>query len=164
MTSEPFNSLNPFGTGTADDVRDLLVRSIGDDPVENGASFFRCRAVALVTALSPVLVWLRDHKGIQLDAQRCYAALGLREIATLWDRKVALVRDPATGRVQEVQAEDLPADLHRLLGAYLVDLPGYDPTHPFEEQRTQRPEEMHGYALFHFCRARVPSAPTTRAA
>lgn len=164
MTSAPSNNPNPYATGTADDVRELLIRRIDEASVGDGMSFWRGRAAALVAALSPVLVWLRDHKGIQLDEQRCYAAFELREIATLWDRKVALIREPATGRVQEVQAEDLPADLHRLLGAYLADLPGYDPTHPFEKQRTQRPEELHGYALFLFWRARVPSAPTTRAA
>ena len=164
MTSTPSNDPNPYATATADDVRDLLVKAIGDDPVGDGASFFRSRAVALVTAVSPVLVWLRDHKGIQLDGQRCYAALGLREIATLWDRKVALVREPSTGRVQEVQAKDLPADLHRLLGAYLVDLPGYDPAHPSEKQQSDKVEAQHCFALFYLTVSLSGSTPASRAA
>ena len=148
MTSAPLDNLDPLATGTADDLRDLLVRHIGDGVPGDGMDFWRARMATLVAEMSPILVWLRDHTGVRLHFWRCYALLGLREIATLCDRKVALISDPATGYVREIDVEGLPASLFVSMRAYLADLPGYDVTMPFDKQQSDRAREQHGYALF----------------
>ncbi len=147
MTSTPPKQSDPFAIGDADTIRDLLVGQMGAlSPLSNGV--FRARAVALVGAMAPVLVWVRDHTATPIDLQQSLFAFQLRSICALATRGVFLVRDPAANVVSEVPVEDIPPELVRPLVAYLGELPGYDTDLPPERQRSDKPCEIHAYTLF----------------
>ena len=64
------NSFNPFATGNADALHELLVSQLGEAPPNDINGVFRDRAVALIGTLAPVLVWMRDHKGVSIISRR----------------------------------------------------------------------------------------------
>ena len=51
---------------TGDEVAELLTCLLADK-AQSDPGVFRSRAMALVGAIAPVLVWLRDHKGVPLN-------------------------------------------------------------------------------------------------
>ena len=55
---------------------------------------FRERAVALVGTIAPVLVWLRDHKGVPLNIETIRLAIELRWIWKLAMEESVLLRNP----------------------------------------------------------------------
>ena len=59
--------MNAFATGNADTIRKLLARRSFERSGDS-SPVFRERAVALIGAVVPALVWLRDNKGISLDS------------------------------------------------------------------------------------------------
>ena len=61
------NTWNPFATGNADATRELPASQLGDTAQNDANGMFRERAVALVGTIVPVLVWLRDHRGMPLN-------------------------------------------------------------------------------------------------
>ena len=63
------HTFNPFLTGNADAIRELLASQLGEQSPSDANGVFRERAVALIGTISPVLVWLRDHKGIPLNIE-----------------------------------------------------------------------------------------------
>ncbi len=104
------NSFNPFAWGNADVIRELLVSQIEANPKggSGGNEVFMSRAVSLLGALTPVLVWLRDNKGIPIDIERIRFATELGSIATLALEKRFLRLDVDTGK----QKTDEPAKQH----------------------------------------------------
>ena len=65
------NSFNPFAVGNADAIREMVVSQLG----EQSAPMIRTAcsaagAVALIGAVVPVLVWIRDHEGIPIDIEK----------------------------------------------------------------------------------------------
>lgn len=98
------NTLNPFAFGSARAVIELIVSLMpeaGSDPM------WQERAIGLVNAVVPVLVWLRDNKGLLLDAGTIRAAFPLPEV-------IKLSRRP-----------DIPVHVRKPMNDYLQDLPGY---------------------------------------
>ncbi len=170
MTPPPPDSFNPFATASADDVRDLLIQDIhrGHPDVDSSGAVFRSRAEEMVGLLSPLMVWLRDHRSIRLTPEQCYAAMDLRTLARLSSDQVLSLRDPATGLVGDSPAADLPGEVSERLRTYLGYLsydPGsYDPGLPYDGQRSDQPGKMHSYAQFylaHVWRA-APAADRNR--
>jgi intracellular multiplication protein IcmO len=62
----------------------------------------RNRAAALVGALAPVLVWMRDHRGVPLNVEMIRLAFGLRFIWKVAMKRVFEVRNPATGETTDI--------------------------------------------------------------
>ncbi len=151
MTPSHPNSPDPFATASADDVRDLLIQEIhrGHPDVDSSGAVFRSRAEEMVGLLSPLMVWLRDHRSIRLTPWQCYAAMDLRTIALLSSDRVLFLRDPATGLVGESIADDLPDEVSDGLHTYLGSLPGYDPDLSYDGQRSDQSANIHGYAQFY---------------
>ena len=121
-------------------------------PAQNDANgVFRERAVALVGTLAPVLVWLRDRKGIVLNIEVIRFCIELRWIWKLAMEKIVLLRDPRTGKETEWNvADEIPEDLTWPLRSYLGELPGFDPGMPLDKQRGDEPSKQHGFAQFYF--------------
>ncbi len=71
---------NPFAIGNADAIRELLASQLGDQGQNDPNGVFRERAVALVGTIAPVLVWLRDHKGMSLNIEIIRSSIELRWI------------------------------------------------------------------------------------
>jgi len=144
------NTFNPFSTGNADSIRELLASQLGEQRAEDPNGVFRARAIALVGTMAPVLTWMRDNKGIPINIEKIRSALELRSIWKIATRRIFEVRDPETGRVEEIPVPDLPEDLVYPLQAYLGEIPGYDTSLDYNQQKTDKPLEQHGYALFYF--------------
>lgn len=144
------NSFNPFATGNADAIRELLASQLGEQRAEDPNGVFRSRAIALVGTMAPVLTWMRDNKGVPINIESIRFALELRGIWKLAMRRVFELRNGTTGEVSEIQVPDIPADLIYPLQAYLGEIPGYDTSLDWNKQRTDEPFKQHGFALFYF--------------
>jgi intracellular multiplication protein IcmO len=145
------STFNPFTIGGADQVQKLLETQL-PGPLQNDRwGVFKDRATALVGAVAPALVWLRDHKGVALNIEVIRFSIELRWIWKLAIEKVALLRDPATETVRGLDVNgEIPEDITALLRSYLSELPGYDPTLPLDQQKGDEPSKQHGYAQFYF--------------
>lgn len=144
------HTFNPFASGNADAVREMLVSLLGEQGPNDGNGVFRDRAVALVGTVAPVLVWLRDHRGVPLNIDTIRVALELRWIWRMAMERRAGVRDAATGATREVACPDMPDEIVWPLRAYLGELPGYDPNLPLHMQKGEEPSKQHGYAQMYF--------------
>ncbi|HUB47671.1 MAG TPA: conjugal transfer protein TraG, partial [Acetobacteraceae bacterium] len=77
------NTFNPFASGNADVIRELLVSQIEQNPAGGNVDtnhVFMARAVALMGALAPALVWMRDNKGVPIDIEKIRFATELQSI------------------------------------------------------------------------------------
>ncbi len=145
------NTFNPFAIGNADAIRELLASQLGEQAPNDANGVFRERAVALIGTIAPVLVWLRDHKGIPLNIELIRFSIELRWIWKLAMEKIVLLRDPETGDLTELDVSgDIPEDITWPLRSYLGELPGYDPSLPLDKQKGDEPSKQHGYAQFYF--------------
>ena len=144
------NSFNPFATGNADAIRELLASQLGEQRSDDANGVFRGRAIALVGSMAPVLVWMRDHKGVPINIEKIRFALDLACIWTIATKRVFRVRNPETGEVTEIAIPGIPEDLIYPLQAYLGEIPGYDVTLDYNKQKTDEPFKQHGFALFYF--------------
>ena len=147
--SKESHSFNPFATGNADQIREMVVSQLGDQSTNDSNGVFRNRAVALIGAVIPVLTWIRDHGGIPIDIEKIRDALELRVIWKLAVKGKYELRDPATGKTDDVSL-DLPQDVVYPLRAYLGELPGYDTEFDYNKQKSDDPSKQHGYARFYF--------------
>jgi intracellular multiplication protein IcmO len=103
--------------------------------------------VALIGTIAPVLVWLRDRKGVALNIDVIRFSIELRWIWKLAMEKIVLLRDPDTGAVRELDVgAEIPEDITWPLKSYLGELPGYDPSVPLDKQKGDEPSKQHGYA------------------
>ena len=144
------NTFNPFAAGNADAIRELLVSQLGEQKSEDSNGVFRTRAVALIATITPVLVWMRDRQGVPINIETIRFALELRSIYTLAMHRIFLTRDKINGDVSKVQVVDMPEEIIYPLKAYLGELPGYDISVPYNEQKGDEPSKQHGFALFYF--------------
>src|SRR5580658_4765743 len=128
------NTFNPFAIGNADAIGEMLSSQLGESAPGDSNQVFRDRAVALVGTLAPVLVWMRDHKGIPINIEKIRFSLELRSIWMLATLRTFIVRDAATGRFEEIPVPDMPEDMVYPLQAYLGEIPGYDTELPYNKQ------------------------------
>src|ERR1700734_3818539 len=132
--------------GREDDV--LCLNFMVPPGVANGV--FRERAVALVGTLTPVLVWMRDHKGVPLNIETIRLSFELRSIWKVATKRVFEVRNPITGETTDIPVPEMPEDLTYPLQAYLGELPSYDMNLDWNRQKTEEPSKQHGFAQFYF--------------
>ncbi|MBO1360154.1 TraM recognition domain-containing protein [Acetobacter sacchari] len=144
------NTFNPFATGNADAIREMLVSQLGE-PVANDANgVFRDRAVNLIGTLTPALVWMRDRHGVSINIETIRFATELRWLATLARHRIFLVRNPGQNQPVKIPVPDIPDDVLYPFQAYLGELPGYDIGLEWNQQKESRPSEQHGFATMYF--------------
>ena len=145
------NTFNPFATGNADAIRELLASQLGEQSQSDANGVFRGRAVALIGTLAPALVWLRDNKGVPLNIDFIRFSIELRWIWKLAMQQTYVLRDAETGAETEINVSgEIPEDIIWPLKAYLGELPGYDRTVPLDKQKGEEPSKQHGFAQFYF--------------
>ena len=144
------NRFNPFAAGNADAIRELLVSQLGEQQASDQNGLFRGRAVALIGSLAPALAWMRDTHGIPIDIEAIRFSMELRWIGVLAVHKIFLVRNRAGGNPIEHPVPDIPDEILYPLQAYLGEIPGYDISVEWNEQRDTKPSEQHGFALMYF--------------
>jgi intracellular multiplication protein IcmO len=145
------NTFNLFGTGNAAAISEILISQLGD-PTESNNQVFRDRAVALIGTVVRPLVWMRDHLGIRLTIEAIRRACELRAIWKLALEKKLEWKDPRTGTVRDLDVSGLPDDLVQSLNSYLNELPAYDPSVAWNQQKTDEPGKQHGFAVMYFTR------------
>jgi intracellular multiplication protein IcmO len=144
------NTFNPFAVGNADAIREMVVSQLGEPGANDSNGVFRSRAVALMGAIVPVLVWIRDNKGISIDIERIRDALELRVIWKLAVKKQFEVRNRVTGKIDDISIEGIEEDIIYPLKAHLGDIPGYDTALDYDRQKSDEPSKQHGFARFYF--------------
>lgn len=144
------NTFNPFAVGNADAIREMVVSQLGEPGANDSNGVFRSRAVALMGAIIPVLVWIRDHKMVPIDIERIRDALELRVIWKLAVKKHYELRNKATGGVEDLPVEEIDEEIIYPLRAYLGEIPGYDTSLDYNRQKSDEPSKQHGFARFYF--------------
>jgi intracellular multiplication protein IcmO len=141
----PSNTLNPFSSGSAGYLTNMLVTLMPEAGGDN--AMWKERAVSLLGSLMPALTWLRDHRDVHLSISKVRQALSFAEI-------IKLSRN-----------QDLPDKRRDALKDYLNELPGYvdaafdddgkeKPMGPDVPQTdTQVPIQQHGYLTMQFTRS-----------
>ncbi len=141
----PSNTMNPFSSGSASYLTNMLVSLMPESGGDN--AMWKERAVSLVGSMMPALTWKRDHQEIPLSVGTLRDYLSLNNI-------IKLARD-----------EIVPAEIRTGLVSYLDTLPGfiheaYDdegkvkPPGPDTPQyNTETASQQHGYLAMQFTRS-----------
>ncbi len=144
-TKAPSNTMNPFSSGSASYLTNMLTSLMPNAEGDN--AMWKERAVALVAALMPVMTWKRDNQEIPMSVSTIRDALNLNVV-------IRLSRDQAA-----------PEHLRAGLRGYLDTLPGYidsafddegkekpvGPDNPGVDTTT--PRQQHGYLAMQFTRS-----------
>ncbi len=147
------STFNPFAFCNADVLRELLVSQMEESPSIPGGDtngVFKAGAIALLGSLAPVLVWVRDNKGIPIDIERIRFATELRGIATLVVKKKFLIRDPDNSEPISIDVSDMPEDYFYPLRAYLGETGDFDFGLDWNKQKTNEPSRQHSFVLLYF--------------
>lgn len=141
----PSNTMNPFSSGSASYLTNMLVSLMPNAEGDN--AMWKERAVSLVSSLMPVLTWRRDNQDIPMSVGIIRDYLNL-------DKIIQLSRD-----------KNIPEHLRVSLEGYLDTLPGYIPD-AFDDQGREKPmgpnqpppdtttcRQQHGYLSMQFTRS-----------
>ena len=144
---------NPFAWGNENVIRELLVSQIESNPNggdKGGNHIFMQRAVALLGALTPALVWMRDFKGVPIDIESIRFATELESIVSLVKDRVFLRRNTTGGDPIAIAVPEISEDLIYPLRAYLGETGKYDVTQPVHKQKSDEPARQHSFVVMHF--------------
>ncbi|MEZ5815423.1 MAG: TraM recognition domain-containing protein [Alphaproteobacteria bacterium] len=141
----PSNTMNPFSSGSASYLVNMLVSLMPESEGDN--AMWKERAVSLIGAMMPILTWKRDHQDMPLSVRTIRDYLSLNNV-------IKLQRD-----------EIVPEHLREGIVGYLDTLPGfvgdaYDdegkvkPPGPDTPQYdTNTASQQHGYLAMQFTRS-----------
>ncbi|MDH5723225.1 MAG: TraM recognition domain-containing protein, partial [Alphaproteobacteria bacterium] len=141
----PSNTMNPFSSGSASYLTNMLVSLMPESGGDN--AMWKERAVSLVGAMMPILTWKRDNQEIPMSVRTIRDNLSLNNV-------IKLARD-----------EDVPEVTREGLRGYLDTLPGfihdaYDdngnvkPPGPDTPQyNTETASQQHGFLAMQFTRS-----------
>ena len=141
----PSNTMNPFSSGSASYLVNMLVSLMPESEGDN--AMWKERAVALVSAMMPILTWKRDHQDMPLSVRTIREYLSLNNV-------IKLERDEA-----------VPPELREGITGYLDTLPGFNgdaydddgkvkPPGPDTPQYdTNTASQQHGYLAMQFTRS-----------
>jgi len=141
----PSNTMNPFSSGSASYLTNMLVSLMPEAEGDN--AMWKERAVSLAASLMPALTWKRDNQDVPMSVGTIRQYLNL-------DKIIKLSRDEA-----------IPASIREGLKGYLDTLPGYvddafdddgkekpmGPDQPMVDTTTVR--QQHGYLTMQFTRS-----------
>ena len=141
----PSNSMNPFSSGSASYLTNMLVSLMPEAEGDN--AMWKERAVSLLGSLMPALTWMRDHMDVPLSVSSIRKIMNFNEV------------------IKISRNEALPEKLRESIKGYLDTLPGYvdeafddngndKPLGPDTPQTdTQVPKQQHGYLTMQFTRS-----------
>ncbi len=141
----PSNTMNPFSSGSASYLTNMLVSLMPDAEGDN--AMWKERAVSLISSLMPILTYRRDTLDIPMSVGTIRHNLNLSSI-------IKLSRD-----------ENLPEHLRAGMKGYLDTLPGYNDA-AFDDEGRDKPagpdqpmmdtttaKTQHGYLSMQFTRS-----------
>jgi len=144
-TRAPSNTMNPFSSGSASYLTNMLVSLMPEAEGDN--AMWKERAVSLIGSLMPALTWKRDNQDTPLSVSLIRDTLNLNNV-------IKLARDEA-----------IPDKIRAGIVGYLDTLPGYVDDAFDDEGRekppgpdqpaydTTTPRQQHGYLSMQFTRA-----------
>ena len=141
----PSNTMNPFSSGSASYLTNMLVSLMPDAEGDN--AMWKERAVSLIASIMPAMTWKRDHQDIPMSIGTIRTYLTLNNVVKLSRDKI------------------LPDDIRVGIKSYLDTLPGFidaafddegkekppGPDQPAYDTTT--PRQQHGYLSMQFTRA-----------
>lgn len=144
-TRAPSNSLNPFSSGSASYLTNMLVSLMPEAEGDN--AMWKERAVSLLSSLMPALTWKRDNQEMPLSVSTIRKFMTLNEV-------VRLSRD-----------QSIPEKFSESINGYLDTLPGF--VHEvYDDEGKEKPagpdtpqvdtsvaSQQHGYLAMQFTRA-----------
>jgi len=144
-TKAPSNTMNPFSSGSASYLTNMLVSLMPQAEGDN--AMWKERAVSLISSLMPALTWKRDNQDTPLSVSSIRSYLELNNV-------IKLSRDDA-----------LPPHMRESIQGYLNTLPGFvdaafddngkekpmGPDQPMIDTTTVR--QQHGYLTMQFTRS-----------
>jgi intracellular multiplication protein IcmO len=144
-TKAPSNTMNPFSSGSASYLTNMLVSLMPQAEGDN--AMWKERAVSLISSLMPALTWKRDNQDVPLSVSSIRSFLELPNV-------IRLARD-----------DSLPHHMRESIMGYLNTLPGYvdaafddngkekplGPDQPMIDTTTVR--QQHGYLTMQFTRS-----------
>jgi intracellular multiplication protein IcmO len=142
------NTTNPFAEATADMIREILVGQLNEEQGQN--AIFHGRAVALLTALAPVMRWIGDNKSVLIDLERIRDAMELHNIARIVQDREIKFRYTATGTEETISIEGCPREYLRGLESYLSSSGGFDVGQGMGNPKLDKPVEQHSYIEMQF--------------
>lgn len=141
----PSNTMNPFSSGSASYLTNMLVSLMPEAEGDN--AMWKERAVSLIGSLMPALTWKRDNQDIPTSVSVIREYLNLNNV-------IKLSRDQA-----------LPDKIRSSIRGYLDTLPGYNDA-AFDDQGREKPagpdqpmidtttaRQQHGYLAMQFTRS-----------
>jgi len=144
-TRAPSNTMNPFSSGSASYLTNMLVSLMPEAEGDN--AMWKERAVSLIGSLMPALTWKRDNQDMPLSVSTIRETLNLNNV-------IKLSRDEA-----------LPENIRLSIVGYLDTLPGYV-SDAFDDEGREKPpgpdqpaydtttaRQQHGYLSMQFTRA-----------
>ncbi|WP_062497428.1 type IV secretory system conjugative DNA transfer family protein [Gluconobacter potus] len=126
------NTLNPFSSGSADGLVQLVVSLMPGSGGGNG-DMWKGRATAMFTGLMYALVWLRDNGIMNMGVSEIRDFLQLKNIMAL---------------AKEENYPDMPPSIRKAVKAYLSSLAGYK--EEAGEKQAGSVNEQHGYLEMQF--------------
>ncbi len=141
----PSNTMNPFSSGSASYLVNMLVSLMPESQGDN--AMWQERAVSLIGAMMPVMVWKRDNQDVSLSVRTIRDNLSINNV-------IKLQRDDA-----------VPTEIRDGLKGYLDTLPGF--VHDaYDDQGNAKPPgpdtpqydtttagQQHGYLAMQFTRS-----------
>jgi len=139
------NTLNPFARGSSSMLSQLVVSLMDSSSQSSDGDMWKGRAINFVEALMKLLVYMRDHGFILLDANtiRNYFHLPMLE---------AIIIDKQFPREEQesVSLEGVPAVVLEPLKNYVLNLPGYSKDK--KGKQVSQVLEQHGFITMQLVR------------
>lgn len=141
----PSNSINPFSSGSASYLTNMLVSLM--PAAEGDNAMWKERAISLLSSLMPALTYMRDNLDTPLSVSTIRKYMGMNEV------------------IRMSRLDALPVKLRESLKGYLETLPGYvdEAFDDFGRQKPmapgqpmvdiQVPQQQHGYLTMQFTRS-----------
>lgn len=125
------NTMNPFSTGSADFLTQMIVSLMSESGGDN--AMWKDRAISLVSGLMGALCYMRDHEGLLLNTGVIREYLNFPKLYTLFVRR-----------------GEFPASIGKAIEGYVRSLPGFQ-----EKNRANQGEDtlkQHGFLEMQFTR------------
>ena len=108
MQTRHTNRVNAFALGNAGAIGEILSSLLGEPAPGDANGVFRERAAAPVGALTPVLVWMRDHEGVLFNIDTVRLSFELRSTWKVATKRVFEVRNPITDEMADIPVPEMP--------------------------------------------------------
>jgi hypothetical protein len=125
------NTMNPFSTGSADFLTQMIVSLMSESGGDN--AMWKDRAISLVSGLMGALCFMRDYEGLLLNSSTIRDYLNFPKLYTLYARR-----------------DEFPESIAKAIQGYVRSLPGFQ-----EKNRGQQGEDalkQHGFLEMQFTR------------